>query len=503
MSSQFHFVVCISLVAAPIHGFVKSLENDYQKTKENNPSKVEALHSPATFQWNEKHAEIATNGTKTGNWSSTRISIDSKNIKKGDLFVALKGRHFDGHDFLNEAFAKGAVAAIVSEPKNTNYPLVIVEDTLQALQHMASFCIKHILLDTKIIAVTGSVGKTTTKDMLHSTLSQFGVSHTNRGNFNNHIGLPLTILSAPRNCQYLVLEMGMSEKGEIQRLSDISKPDIAVITNIEHAHSANFHSLFDIARAKLEILYGIKPNGTIILNKDNQYYDYLSSQSYKSGFNVMSFGKHQNTCTIQLLNTTRNGTGLNFKVKLPNNKITNLYLKVFGEHFVYSALATIAVLEALKLELPQNVFEAFKIPNGRGNMHSIQYGDEHILLIDDSYNANPASMKAAIKSLDMHSDGRKVAILGDMLELGNERVKFHTELYDCVTKTNVDKVHTVGELMLELHNLLPEAKKGSHFNSSHQVVSNLSDIIQNNDIILVKGSRGMKMELIVKAILSV
>lgn len=450
------------------------------------------------FQWNENHAAIATGGRKTGNWCSTKISTDTRDIKKGDLFIALKGSNFDGHNFLDEAFAKGAIAAIVSEGRYKNFPLIIVKDTLKALHNMASYYIKNVLVGAKVIAVTGSVGKTTTKDMLHTALSQYGVSHANSGNLNNNIGLPLTILAAPQNCEYLILEMGMSKSGEIKELSEISNPDIAIITNIEHAHTENFSSLFDIARAKLEVLHGMKSNGTLVLNKNNQYYDYLASQSDR---HTVNFDRHPDAM-IHLLDLIRNHNELTLKVKLSNNKIINCHLHVQGEHFVHSALATIAVMEVLNLELPQNAFATFKIPNGRGNIHSTQYEEKYIWLIDDSYNASPASMRAAIRTLGIHSNKRKVALLGDMLELGDESVKFHRELCDFITECNIDKVHTVGRLMLELHKLLPDKIKGMHFNDSHQLANNLNDIIQNNDVVLIKGSRGVKMDLIVQKILS-
>jgi UDP-N-acetylmuramoyl-tripeptide--D-alanyl-D-alanine ligase len=196
------------------------------------------------FKWNTNNIIDATGGRGVNgcNWiHSSNISTDTRSIKKGDLFIALKGKNFDGHNFLHEAFLKGAAAAIVSEGKYKNFPLIIVQDTLKALHDMASYYIRNILVDAKVIAITGSVGKTTTKDMLHTVLSQYGVSYANEGNLNNNIGLPLTILKAPKNCQYLILEMGMYRAGEIKELSKISNLNIAVITNIEPAHTENFH----------------------------------------------------------------------------------------------------------------------------------------------------------------------------------------------------------------------------------------------------------------------
>ncbi|MDR0773217.1 MAG: UDP-N-acetylmuramoyl-tripeptide--D-alanyl-D-alanine ligase [Wolbachia pipientis] len=451
------------------------------------------------FKWNTNNIIDATGGTDVNgcNWiHSSNISTDTRSIKKGDLFIALKGKNFDGHNFLHEAFLKGAAAAIVSEGKYKNFSLVIVQDTLKALHDMASYYIRNVLVDAKVIAITGSVGKTTTKDMLHTVLSQYGVSHANEGNLNNNIGLPLTILKAPKNCQYLILEMGMNKVGEIKELSKISNPNIAVITNIEPAHTENFSSLFDVAQTKLEILYGTKNNGTLVLNRDNKYYDYLSSRANR---NVISFGKDKNA-EVCLLDIIRNDDGLNLKIRLNNNQTINCNLRVQGEHFAYSLLAVAAVVQSLRLDLSKLplALKNFSVTKGRGNIHKVKYNRKYIHLIDDSYNASPTSMKTAIKTLSTYSNQRKVALLGDMLELGDKSIEFHTDLVKIVTENNIDKIYTAGKFMLELHELLPDNIRGTHFNDSNQLKSDLANIIQNNDAILVKGSRGMKMDLIVR-----
>ncbi|OWZ25561.1 UDP-N-acetylmuramoyl-tripeptide--D-alanyl-D-alanine ligase [Wolbachia endosymbiont of Wuchereria bancrofti] len=448
------------------------------------------------FEWNTNNIIDATGGRGKSGCHNLNISTDTRNIKKGDLFIALKGKNFDGHDFLHEAFLKGAAAAVVSEDKYRNLPLIVVQDTLKALHDMASYYIRNVLVNAEVIAITGSVGKTTTKDMLHTVLSQYGVSHVNDGNLNNNIGLPLTILKAPENCRYLILEMGMNKAGEIKELSKISNPNIAVITNIEPVHVENFSSLFDIAQAKLEILYGVKNNGTLILNKDNKYYDYLSSHIDRD---VVSFGRNK-SATVCLLNVIKNDKGLNLKIRLNNNQIMNCNLCVQGEHFVYSVLAVVAVIQNLGLNLSKLplALENFNITKGRGSVHKAKYNGKCIHLIDDSYNASPASMKAAIRTLGIYSNRRKVALLGDMLELGNESITFHMKLLDSIVKYDVDKVYTVGKFMLKLHRLLPSNIKGTHFNDSNQLKSNLANIVQNNDVVLVKGSRGVKMDFIVR-----
>lgn len=451
------------------------------------------------LKWNANNIIDATGGRGEGVCNSvysSNISTDTRSIKKGDLFIALKGKEFDGHDFLHEAFLKGAVAAVVSEDKYRNFPLIIVQDTLKALHNMASYYIRNILVNAKVITITGSVGKTTTKDMLNTVLLQYGVSHVNEGNLNNNIGLPFTILKAPEDCQYLILEIGMSRAGEIKELSEISNPDIAVITNIEPAHVENFSSLLDIAQAKLEVLHGMKNNGTLVLNKDNEHYDYLLSNANR---NVVSFGKNE-SATVCLLDLIRDDNGLNLKIKLNNGQIMNCNLPVQGEHFAYSALVVTAVLQSLELDLSKLplALENFTVTEGRGNVHQAKYNGKFVHLVNDSYNASPTSMKAAIRTLGTYSNLRKVALLGDMLELGNESIVFHTELLDSIVEQNVNKVHTVGKFMLELHKLLPENIKGMHFDDSNQLKSNLANIVQGNDVILVKGSHGMRMDLIVQ-----
>ncbi|MCA4774594.1 UDP-N-acetylmuramoyl-tripeptide--D-alanyl-D-alanine ligase [Wolbachia endosymbiont of Mansonella ozzardi] len=451
------------------------------------------------FKWNTNNIIDATGGRKVGSRNlvhSLNISTDTRSIKEGDVFIALKGKNFDGHDFLHEAFLKGAAAAVVSEGKYRNLPLIVVQDTLKALHDVASYYIRNVLVSAKVIAITGSVGKTTTKDMLHTVLSQYGVSHVNEGNLNNNIGLPLTVLKAPENCQYLILEMGMNKAGEIKELSKISNPDIAVITNVEPAHVEKFSSLLDIAQAKLEVLYGIKNNGILVLNGDNKYYDYFSSHANR---NVISFGKDK-SATVHLLDLMRNDGELNLKIRLNNNPIINCSLSAQGEHFAYSVLAVAVVVQSLGLDLSKLplALENFSVTKGRGSVHKAKYNGRYVHLIDDSYNANPASMKAAIRTLGTYSNRRKVALLGDMLELGNKSVIFHTKLLDFILECSVSKVYTVGKFMLELYRLLPSNIKGTHFSDTNQLKSDLANIVQNNDVILVKGSRGMKMDLIVE-----
>ncbi|CAG5057242.1 unnamed protein product [Parnassius apollo] len=256
--------------------------------------------------------------------------------------------------------------------------------------------------------------------MLHTVLSQYGLSHANKGNLNINIGLPLKILNAPKNCQYLILEMGMNKADEIKDLPKISNPNIAVITNIKPAHTEKFSSLFDVAQAKLEILYGIKSNGTLFLNRDNKYYDYLSSRANR---NTISLSKDKNA-EVCLLDLIRNDDGLNLKIRLSDNQTTNCNLPVQGEHFAYSLLFVAAVVQSLGLDLSKLplALKNFSVTKDRGNIHKVKYNKKYIHLIDDSYHASRSSMKTAIKTLSTYSNQRKVALLGDMLELGDKSI---------------------------------------------------------------------------------
>ncbi|WFW29696.1 MAG: UDP-N-acetylmuramoyl-tripeptide--D-alanyl-D-alanine ligase [Wolbachia endosymbiont of Menacanthus eurysternus] len=456
------------------------------------------------FKWNTKNIIYATGGKKIGNYDeriySSNISIDTRTLKRGDVFIALKGENFDGHVFLGEAFLKGAVIAIVRECSNynTSFPLILVQDTLKALHDMASYYIKNVLIRAKVIAITGSIGKTTTKDMLNIVLSQYGISHANKGNLNNDIGLPLTILKASENCQYLILEMGMSKANEIRKLSEISSPDIAVITNVEPTHIENFSSLLDIAEAKSEILYGMKNDGILIINRDNRYYNYFLSFCNKR--KVVSFGKHR-SATVRLLDLARDDNyGLSFKIRFSDNTVINCNLLVRGEHFVYSVLIIAVILQSLSLDLLKFPFtlKKFNITRGRGSFHKLKFNGKNIYLIDDSYNASPSSVKAAIKTLCTYSSHRKVALLGDMLELGNKSIKFHVGLLNSIVECCVNGVYTVGKFMLELQRFLPENIRGMHFDNSSELRDYLPNIIQNNDVVLIKGSHKMKMDLIVR-----
>ncbi|KJV68976.1 UDP-N-acetylmuramoyl-tripeptide--D-alanyl-D-alanine ligase [Candidatus Neoehrlichia procyonis] len=462
------------------------------------------------FYWDNENIISAVNGKAIGNgWvCKGKISIDTRTLKPGDIFVAIRGKNFNGHDFVHEAFYKGAVAAIVDCKYiiyDTNYSLIIVHDVLKALHDMASFYLKN--LDAKIIAITGSFGKTTTKCMLQQALSHYGNTYSDKGNFNNHIGMPLCALNAPYNSEFIILEMGMSNFGEINLLSKITNPDISIITHISPAHLAAFSSVDDIAVAKSEIFYHTKSNGIVILNYDDNYYSKLYSAAIQhcKNFNIVSFGKNKNA-NVFLYTIKDFNKGLKEVVINCNGNIIKCIVQECMLRFLYSILIVIAVVNSLKLDV-YNMYSALSnfLPiNGRGRAHSLNLQGKNFILIDDAYNANPASMIAALHNLyKLNGITKKIAILGDMLELGKYSVMYHKGLIDSIINSKVDVVYTVGFYMQYLHDILPANIKGIHFHDYKALMRKVLLIIGEGNAVLIKGSANTKLSVVVQYLLEI
>ena len=433
--------------------------------------------------------EIALGINSSESWMAEGLSIDSRTANSKNLFIAIKGENFDGHDFVQEAANKGVISAIVSEEIKIGIPIIVVKDTLKAMQDLANY--KRTQSSAKMIAVTGSVGKTTTKDMIYQVLSSYGKAYSNHGNLNNHIGLPLSLLNAPDDAEYIILEMGMNSPGEIAILTNIMKPDISIITKIDSVHLEFFSSVEAIAKAKAEIFIGTK--SVAILNKDDKYYDYLYSivKKYPSINRIITVGKDENS-DVKLVSYNSKYVS----VLINNSQEVRYEFPTIYKHFVMNSLFPIATLNALTLEVNESVqhLSNFNLQKGRGNIYRVN----GIVVIDDTYNANPPSVKAALNLLSQFK-GRKIVILSDMLELGEKSKEFHIELVNPIMECKIDVVLSVGTNMKFLYdNLKPDIKK-VHFNrlSDCDVLS----YIQKGDNILVKGSRGTKMELIVEQLL--
>ncbi len=453
------------------------------------------------------------------------VVIDSRKVVEGNLYIAFKGNNFDGHDYVKVAFAAGASLAIVEHicVDAPHSQQILVDNCLLALQNLARH--QRTRSAFKLVAVTGSVGKTSTKEMLALTIGKQRKVHATSGNYNNHIGLPLTLVNAPAETEIMVLEMGMNHAGEISLLSEIAKPDIAIITTIDAVHLEFFASVADIAHAKAEIMEGMSSQGmsnhgddseaTIILPYDNLYYDILVNKAMSQNLNIITFGKspqanfHLHDILVNSAGTRANCI-LGNKEKL-NNQEKTLSLAVSGEHLAINALAVLACINALGLNIDEAIksLSQFQDAKGRGDIHEIicnKSKDDtqivNILVIDETYNASPASMRSSLRKLQaLANDNRKIAVLGDMKELGVNAPQFHAELAQELIACKIDALFCVGEMMQYLYDAatqyLPDC---FHFASNAELSTALIDYLQGDDFVLCKGSRSCHIEEIIHTV---
>lgn len=432
------------------------------------------------------------------------FSKDTRTIQKDDVYVGIKGENFDGNILYKEAFEKGAKVCILQGVeiddgtiKSLNdKAIIIVDDTIKALQEIAKY--KRSLYKIPVIAITGSVGKTSTKDIIASVVGeQFKVFKT-QGNLNNHIGVPLTVLSL-KDHEALVVEMGMSNLGEITVLSKIAKPDIAVITNVGTAHIGNLGSRENILKAKLEILEGLKENGTLVINNDN---DLLHTWNEKNNkVKVITFGI-ENKSNYNACNIISNENSSEFDMEINSQFAEKIVVPVGGKHFVYNALAAAAVGEQLGISFNKikDGIEKFELTKSR--MELIKLAN-YVTVINDCYNANYDSMKASIEYLAKTNSNRKIAVLGDMLELGEFSNELHTKVGEEVAKNNIDILITVGEMGKVIANTaknMNDKVQAYSFDANTSAIDKLKKIIQSGDMILVKASNGMKFKEIVESL---
>jgi len=427
--------------------------------------------------------------------------IDSRKMAENMLFIALKGAHHDGHDFLTSLSGENQQAALVSQPnKQARLPQLCVADVEAGFQALATHIAHHS--PAKRLAITGSVGKTGTKDMIAAMLGEHGITHATTGNLNNHLGLPLTLTNMPDNAQYLVAEMGMNHAGEIARLSEICKPNIAIITRISNAHAGQFESLSEIAEAKAEIFTAADAFATAILPRDDEFYGQLAGSARLSGIaQVISFGTHIDS-TIRLESQSRQGHHLHITASFPDREQAGQRKHVtyaFGmrsRHNVMNSLCALATGYALKLDIASLLpaFAKMQETAGRGRLHHLQFGQQKCALIDDSYNASPASVLAAFDDIADYDAKHKVAILTDMLELGPQAEGEHLALVPSLIAAGFQKVITAGPLMAQCASHLSEQIKTQSFADDAQLLADLGDqpekMIGHADLVLVKGSHG-------------
>lgn len=445
--------------------------------------------------WTAIEAVEATQGQTVDKWSVSGVQIDSRMITKGDLFIALKGDNHDGHDYIDQAFNNGAVAAVVDQNKENiskDYSLLLVDDTIKALNNLAEY--NRNRSKAHFIAVTGSVGKTSSKEIIRIALSNFNKAYASYGNYNNHLGVPLSLARLPLDSKFAIMELGMNHPGEITPLSRAVRPHIAIITNVEAVHLEFFGSVEKIADAKAEIFTGLDKGGYVILNKDNTYFHYLQNKAKQYELNVISFGEADDA-DIRLLKYTEDEKKSYIEAKIMD-KVLTYEMGCQGIHLAKNTLAMLAVCHILKLdiEIAAKSMLEFKGEEGRGRRHNLNINGKNILLIDDSYNASPISVKAAINSLGrINTPGRKLLILADMRELGSKAQAFHEDLKHDIINNNIDKVIAVGELMKHLYNMLPEEKRLLYCNNFEEIIDKIENYIVDNDKILIKGSFGTKI----------
>jgi len=460
--------------------------------------------------WTSAQLIRATQGQLIGDPFAIRsMTIDARHCGEGQLFIALKGERSDGHQYLKQAQAAGASAALVSHiPPDApaHFPLIQVPDVERALAAMARYRRDHAAA-TRFIGITGSVGKTSTKEMLSLCLGSYGSVHATKGNYNNHLGLPLTLCNLPENTDFCVLEMGMNHAGEIAFLSDIAKPDIGIITTIDAVHLEHFADVEGIAHAKGEIFKGMQPShGVAILPQENPYYPVL----HRAAGTLEQIGFGRDTGEFRLSESRGAAPVIAYSALGEARQFT---LPISGKHWPVLALAALSCISALGLPLApaEQALARYQLADGRGNARQLRWHDGNIVLIDDAYNASPLSMQTALEQLGnapgdspAFTTKRRIALLGDMLELGPQAPRYHAELAPLITSCAIDGVITVGPLMQSLATRLAPATRLAHFDDYQQLLPMLasSTLIQAGDRLLCKGSHGSGVHQIVKTLLT-
>jgi MurE/MurF fusion protein len=419
------------------------------------------------------------------------ISIDSKMIKKDDVFFAIKGEKNDGNKFVSEALQKKSSFAIVNRI-NKNYPLskqIKVKNSLSFLTKCSTIFRENI--NAKIISITGSCGKTTLKEMIGRTLKKISKTTYSPKSFNNKYGVPLSLFNLKQDDDFGVFEVGMDKKGEINNLTSIIKPDLGIITNVSYAHSKNFKSINHIADAKAEIMNHIKKNGFIVLNMDDDFFNYHKKLALKKKLKIISFGIKNKLSMIKL-----------YKVKKVKNKY-ELFINVDGEYVsfysnndnksnLYNILATIASINLYVnvKKIKKDIFLDFKTPNGRGDVSKIQLKNKKFFLVDETYNSNPLSLKTAIENYDKieSKNSKKYLILGDMLELGQHSMKQHRLISETINKSKINQVYVIGKYIKETFKTLKSNKKAKILNNKFSIFELITKNLKNNDYLMIKGS---------------
>ena len=455
--------------------------------------------SPALAEplWTSAEIVNATGGRLHGQgFEASGVSFDTRSLEPGDLFVALKGER-DGHAFADEAFRKGAAGALTTRP--VDGPRVEVSDSLVGLQRLAAAARERS--PARRGAVTGSVGKTSVTQAVKAGLELAGDAHGSIKSFNNQIGVPLTLARMPRNTRRAIFEIGMNHAGEIDPLSRMVRPHAVAVTTVGPVHIEAFEDgEAGVARAKAEIFAGLQQGGAAILNADDQWFDLLSSEAVKAGARVRSFGVRGKDARLigfvprpdgGVVHAVIDGATLDFPIAQS------------GAHWGPNSLCVLLMLQALEVDrsLALDALADFQPLEGRGSERTLPAGGGEFLLIDESYNANPISMRAAIATLGARrAEGRRIAVLTDMLELGPEAASMHAELAKALAAANVDQVFCAGPLMWNLWDALPAARRAAYASTAAELAPAVVQSVSPGDVVMVKGSNGSRAGLVAKAL---
>ena len=436
------------------------------------------------------------------------ISIDTRTLQPGDAFFAIKGEAMDGHDFATAAMKAGAGLLVVAEAKlpalgRLSSPMIVVPDVLEALEKLGVAA--RARSDARIVAVTGSVGKTSTKEALRCGLSAVGKVHASPMSFNNHWGVPLTLARMPADCDYAVFEIGMNHENEIRPLVKMVRPHVAIVTSIAPAHLGHFSSLDDIARAKAEIFEGVEPGGAALVNRDDPRFKLLDQLAREAGVeNVWGYGENANS-QVRLTNFVLHASHSILTANVGGQEVA-AKIGAPGRHIVQNALALLGAAQLVGADVTRAALAlADLVPDrGRGRRHTLRNPKGTFILIDESYNANPASMQAAMALLEatpVAPGSRRIAVLGDMLELGEHSARLHTALAELITETSTDLVFLAGPEMKALAEILPSDFHAEHRATGDELKPVLMQAIQPGDVVMVKSSKSIGFSKLVDALL--
>ncbi|MER8657175.1 UDP-N-acetylmuramoylalanyl-D-glutamyl-2,6-diaminopimelate--D-alanyl-D-alanine ligase [Mesorhizobium sp. M0847] len=436
------------------------------------------------------------------------ISIDSRSLQPGDAFFAIKGEAMDGHDFATAAIKAGAGVLVVAEGKlpslgRLTAPMIVVQDVLAALEKLGVAA--RARSNAKIIGVTGSAGKTTTKEALRHVLSAVGTVHASAQSFNNHWGVPLTLARMPGDCDYAVFEIGMNHPGEIRPLVKMVRPHVAIVTMIAAAHLGFFRNLDEIAKAKAEIFEGIEPGGAALLNRDDARWKLLDKMARAAGVeHVFGFGENARS-TYKLTKCELHADHSDITARIGGQDVT-ARIGAPGRHMVQNVLAVLGAAHLVEADIGKVALALADLSaeRGRGKRHMLRHPKGPITLIDESYNANPASMAAAMALLNatpVTGEGRRIAVLGDMLELGDHSAKLHAALAELIVGTGTNTVFLGGPEMRALADILPDEIKTEYRAGAEELKPLLLSTLKAGDVVMIKSSKGIGFSKLVEALL--